>query len=63
MKNKLLLFAMMLIASHNAFAQGAKSIKINEVMTHNKSSIQDEFGDNNAWVELCNVSHSTQNIR
>ena len=63
MKNKILLLAMLAVASHNAFAQGAKSIKINEVMSHNEASIQDEFGNNNAWIELCNVSHSTLNIR
>lgn len=63
MRNKILLFAMMLIASQHAFGQGAKSIKINEVMTSNEANIQDEFGNRNAWVELCNVSHSTLNIR
>ena len=45
------------------FAQGAKNIKINEVLTDNKASVQDEFGQHLPWVELVNTSFSTYNIR
>ena len=45
------------------FAQGAKNIKINEVLTNNTASLQDEFGQHLPWVELVNTSFSTYNIR
>ncbi len=45
------------------FAQGAKNIKINEVLTDNKASVQDEFGQHLPWVELVNTSFSTYDIR
>jgi Na+-transporting methylmalonyl-CoA/oxaloacetate decarboxylase gamma subunit len=44
-------------------AQGAKNIVINEVLTNNTASIQDEFGDHEAWIELENTSFTTYNIR
>lgn len=63
MKKIVILLAVLASASINVFAQGAKNIKINEVMTNNVSSIQDEFGQHQAWIELCNISFSTYNIR
>jgi Na+-transporting methylmalonyl-CoA/oxaloacetate decarboxylase gamma subunit len=39
------------------------SIKLNEVMTTNETSLIDEYGAHNAWVEIANISHSTYNIR
>lgn len=44
-------------------AQNARYIKINEVMTYNTQSIQDEFGENLPWVEIVNTSFSTYNVR
>lgn len=44
-------------------AQGAYNIKINEVMTGNVSSIQDEFGSHDSWVELVNTAYSSYNVR
>lgn len=44
-------------------AQRAASIKINEVMTNNSQSIQDEFGNTGAWLEIANTSYSTYDIR
>lgn len=44
-------------------AQMDASIKLNEVMTRNESSLIDEYGARNAWVEIANISHSTYNIR
>ena len=43
--------------------QGAKNIKINEVMTDNTSSIVDEYGKHLPWIELANTSFSTINVR
>lgn len=55
-----LLFA---FASLPMMAQMDASIKLNEVMTRNESSLIDEYGVRNAWVEIANISHSTYNIR
>lgn len=44
-------------------AQMDASIKLNEVMTQNKTSLIDEYGARHAWVEIANISHSTYNIR
>lgn len=44
-------------------AQMDASIKLNEVMTRNESSLIDEYGARNTWVEIANISHSTYNIR
>ena len=59
-----LLLGALLVASPMAMhAQIEKSIKINEVMTRNSASLQDEYGQNEAWIEIANVSHTTYNIR
>lgn len=58
------LLVMLAMASFtDVMAQGAKNIKINEVMTNNTTSIQDEYGQNTAWIELCNASFTTFNVR
>lgn len=62
-KNRLLTFTVLMAITVMMFAQGAMNIKINEVMTINTMSIQDEYGKHPAWVELVNTSHSTYNIR
>lgn len=45
------------------FAQGAGNIKINEVMTNNSTSLQDEFGNHVPWVEIANTAYSTYDVR
>lgn len=59
----ILLCGMLLTGTSTMFAQGAKNIKINEVLTSNTASLQDEFGQHLPWVELVNTSFSTYNIR
>ncbi len=51
------------IATQPMFAQMDASIKLNEVMTQNETSLIDEYGERQAWVEIANISHSTYNIR
>jgi len=63
MKKIVILLAVLATTSLNVLAQGAKNIKINEVMTNNTSSIQDEYGQREAWIELCNASFTTYNVR
>ena len=62
-KFRILLGALLLTSQTTVFAQGAKNIVINEVMTNNTQSIVDEFGQRQAWIELENTSFSTYNVR
>ena len=61
-KISLALFAV-LVSSLSVFGQGARNIKINEVMTNNTASIVDEYGRYNAWLELSNIAYSSYNVR
>jgi len=59
-----ILFSGILLTSASAMmAQGAKNIRINEVLTNNTTSIQDEYGQREAWIELENTSFTTYNVR
>ena len=60
---KLLLSGVLVMSATAAMAQGAKNIRINEVLTNNTQSIQDEFGQHEAWIELENTSFTTYNVR
>ena len=60
---KILLAVLLLGTSTMMFGQGAKNIKINEVLTDNQASVQDEFGQHLPWMELVNTSFSTYNVR
>ena len=59
----LLMGSFLALASQPMMAQMDASIKLNEVMTNNETSLIDEYGARNAWVEIANISHSTYNIR
>ena len=59
----LLIGTLLAMASQPVMAQMDASIKLNEVMTSNGASLQDEYGQRHAWVEIENLSHSTYNIR
>ncbi|MCR5199009.1 MAG: OadG family protein [Prevotella sp.] len=60
---KLLLGALLLTTSQTVLGQGAKNIVISEVLTGNATSIVDEFGQREAWIELENTSYTTYNVR
>lgn len=59
----LLLSTLLLAGTSTMHAQMDASIKLNEVMTNNRASLEDEYGQREAWVEIENISHSTYNIR
>jgi len=59
----LLLGGLLLLGTPSAMGQGAKNIRLNEVLTNNTASIQDEYGTRQAWIELENTSFTTYNIR
>ena len=63
MKKIKLLTALLVFSSLSVFGQGAKNIKINEVMTNNTASIVDEYDHHLPWIELANTSFTTFNIR
>jgi len=54
---------MVMLSASLMFAQGAKNIKINEVLPSNTESLQDEFGQHLPWLELVNASYTTYNVR
>ena len=60
---KLILTLAVLFIGITMFAQGAKNIKINEVLTNNTASLQDDVGRHLPWIELANSSYSTYNVR
>ena len=61
---KLVLSGLLMVsAATGVMAQGAKNIRLNEVLTNNTTSIQDEFGQREAWIEVENASFTTYNIR
>lgn len=60
---RLLLSSILLAGTTTMMAQGAKNIRINEVLTNNTASIEDEFGQREAWIELENTSFTTYNVR
>lgn len=59
----LLLSGMLLVGTSMVFGQGARNIKINEVLTNNTENVQDEFGQHLPWLELANTSYTTYNVR
>lgn len=62
-KTVFLLFALLASSIVSMFGQGARNIKINEVLTNNKANLQDEYGNRGAWVELTNIAFSTYDVR
>ena len=60
---KVLLGSLLALTSLPMLAQMDASIKLNEVMTRNETSLIDEHGTRNALLEITNISHSTYNIR
>lgn len=63
MEKSRVLLGLLLMSCTLVFGQGARNIKINEVLINNTGSLQDEFGRRNAWVELANTSYSSYNVR
>ena len=63
MKKIFLLLAVLSLGYLTMFGQGAKNIKINEVLTNNISNVVDEYGNHLAWIELANTSYTTYNVR
>ncbi len=65
MKKLSYLFLLLLVicCQTTSWAQGARNIKINEVLIGNEKSITDKYGNHLPWIELVNASYSTYNVR
>ncbi len=60
---RLLLCGLLVTSASLVFGQGARNIRINEVLTNNTASIEDEYGNREAWIEVENTSFTTYNVR
>ena len=60
---KVLLSIVMVLAATAGFAQGAKSLKFNEILVTNTASILDEYGCRSAWIEFHNDAFASANAR
>lgn len=63
MRKTVFMLFVLLMSFARTYGQGARNIKLNEVLTDNKTSLQDEYGNRDAWLEITNASFSTYNIR
>ena len=54
---------MAVLAAAVGFAQGAKSLKFNEILVINTTSIVDEYGCRSAWIEFHNDAFASANAR
>ena len=53
----------MVLAATAGFAQGAKSLKFNEILVNNTASLVDEYGCRSAWIEFHNDAFASANAR
>lgn len=61
-KGIILILLLSLTCSLTSLAQSRKGLRFNEVMTQNDSSLIDQYGDHNAWVEIFNSTYGTVGI-
>lgn len=54
---------LLLLGALPSTGQGARNIRINEVMTANTQGIVDKYDRHLPWIELVNTSYSTYNVR
>ena len=58
-----ILIAALMTLGGTAAAQSAGSLCINEVLVSNQDNFQDDYGKQNAWIEIFNTSFATVDIR
>lgn len=63
MNKRIIGFFVGLFAVASLFAQGARDLKISEVVTNNVDGLTDECGQRSAWIEITNTSWGTVDIR
>ncbi len=62
-KNIGILIVLLMIVCGSAYGQGAKSLKINEVLVVNTDNFQDDYGKHSSWIEVFNTSFASVDIR
>ena len=63
MNKKIIISAVAIaLSASTLFAQGRKSLRINEVMVENSSSIVDDYGERHGWIELFNSNFAPLEI-
>ena len=60
---KVFLSIIVVLAATAGFAQGAKSLKFNEILVTNTASLVDEYGCRSAWIEFHNDAFASANAR
>ena len=58
-----ILIVLLAAVCFNSYGQGAKSLKINEVLIKNTENFQDDYGQRSAWIEIFNSSFTSVDIR
>lgn len=61
-KGILIIIIALLGCAASSYAQGRRGLRINEVMVANDTSMVDDFGEHNAWVELFNSTYGPLEI-
>lgn len=57
------IFFFLLFAScFSGLAQGAKGLRINEILVNNVSNYEDDYGERSPWIEIINSTYSNVNI-
>ena len=63
MKKLGILIVVLIVICGTTFAQGARSLVINEVLVNNQTNFQDDYGLHHAWIEIFNPTFATVDIR
>lgn len=53
----------MFVLCFSSFGQGARNLKINEVLITNESNFEDDYGMRSAWIEIFNPTYASVNLR
>lgn len=59
---KILLFGIGCFLSFSLSAQTVKDLRLNEILVTNTDDYQDDFGQQNAWIEIFNIGYGTVDI-
>ncbi len=62
-KNIGILIVLLMAVCGGTYAQGAKSLKINEVLVINTNNFQDDYGQHSSWIEIFNTSFASVDVR
>jgi Na+-transporting methylmalonyl-CoA/oxaloacetate decarboxylase gamma subunit len=57
-----ILIVLLAAVCFSSYGQGAKSLKINEILVNNADNYQDDYGKHNAWIEIFNTSFASVDL-